>query len=113
MVVILSTLMGVFAYPAESIYPGRQKCLSMLLIITAALADCLFNTSPINHNPSKFPLEHEQVTFVGRPFPLEDAPEQFARLRRWGLTFGALPYACPASVRPHIDHAFKYFKYAY
>jgi hypothetical protein len=30
------------------------------------------------------------VTFVGRPFALEDAPEHFARLRRWGLTFGIL-----------------------
>ncbi|KAF9521115.1 glycoside hydrolase family 5 protein [Hydnum rufescens UP504] len=42
---------------------------------------------PINHNASKFPLGHEEVTFVGRPFALEDAPEHFARLRRWGLTF--------------------------
>ncbi|KAF8518261.1 cytoplasmic protein [Hysterangium stoloniferum] len=33
-------------------------------------------------------LSHpEAVTFVDRPFPLEDAPEHFARLRRWGLTF--------------------------
>jgi hypothetical protein len=44
--------------------------------------------SPTNHDSSKFPTGHEDVTFVGRPFPLEDAPEHFARLRRWGLTFG-------------------------
>lgn len=29
----------------------------------------------------------EQVSFVGRPFPLDEADEHFGRLRRWGLTF--------------------------
>jgi hypothetical protein len=27
------------------------------------------------------------VSFVGRPFPLDEADEHFARLKRWGLTF--------------------------
>ena len=31
--------------------------------------------------------ETQVVTFVGWPFPLEETPENFARLRRWGLTF--------------------------
>ena len=31
-------------------------------------------------------FEHRQVSFVGRPFPLEDADEHFTRLRAWGLT---------------------------
>ncbi len=30
---------------------------------------------------------HRNVSFVGRPFPLEEADEHFARLKRWGLTF--------------------------
>jgi len=30
---------------------------------------------------------HRTVSFVGRPFPLAEADEHFARLRRWGLTF--------------------------
>ena len=30
---------------------------------------------------------HRVVSFVGRPFPLEEADEHFARLRSWGLTF--------------------------
>ncbi|KAK7680350.1 hypothetical protein QCA50_016590 [Cerrena zonata] len=34
-----------------------------------------------------FPDNPAGVTFVNRPFPLEEAPEHFARLRRWGLTF--------------------------
>lgn len=44
--------------------------------------------SPSNHKNDRFPFDAETVTFVGRPFPLEEAPEHFARLRRWGLTFG-------------------------
>ncbi|KZT50302.1 glycoside hydrolase family 5 protein [Calocera cornea HHB12733] len=44
---------------------------------------------PTNHDPDHW-LEEESwkgVTFVGRPFPLEEADEHLARLRRWGLTF--------------------------
>lgn len=29
---------------------------------------------------------HKEVSFVGRPFPLEEADEHFARLKRWGFT---------------------------
>ncbi|KAG8993112.1 hypothetical protein FRB94_011058 [Tulasnella sp. JGI-2019a] len=43
--------------------------------------------TPANHDPATFPSAHRTVTFVGRPFPLDKAPEHFARLRRWGLTF--------------------------
>jgi hypothetical protein len=31
--------------------------------------------------------DHRNVSFVGRPFPLEEADEHFARLKSWGLTF--------------------------
>ncbi len=31
-------------------------------------------------------FEHRNVSFVGRPFPLEEADEHFTRLRAWGLT---------------------------
>lgn len=47
---------------------------------------CLLN-SPADHDHNTFPANHHSVTFVGRPFPLEEAPEHFARLRRWGLSF--------------------------
>ncbi|KAG6840292.1 hypothetical protein C0991_007685 [Blastosporella zonata] len=43
--------------------------------------------APANDSHDTFPADAESVTFVGRPFPLEEAPEHFARLRRWGLTF--------------------------
>ena len=32
-------------------------------------------------------FDHRNVSFVGRPFPLEEADEHFRRLREWGLTF--------------------------
>lgn len=32
-------------------------------------------------------FDHRNVSFVGRPFPLEEADEHFQRLQRWGLTF--------------------------
>ncbi len=32
-------------------------------------------------------FNHRDVSFVGRPFPLQEAHEHFARLREWGLTF--------------------------
>jgi len=31
--------------------------------------------------------DHRDVSFVGRPFPLDEADEHFGRLRAWGLTF--------------------------
>ncbi|KAI0697370.1 glycoside hydrolase family 5 protein [Cytidiella melzeri] len=43
--------------------------------------------SPANDDHATFPANPEAVTFVGRPFPLEQAPEHFSRLRRWGFTF--------------------------
>ncbi len=32
-------------------------------------------------------FDHQQVTFVGRPFPLQEADEHFTRLKSWGFTF--------------------------
>ncbi|MBN1486562.1 MAG: cellulase family glycosylhydrolase [Anaerolineae bacterium] len=32
-------------------------------------------------------FNHRDVSFVGRPFPLEEADEHFARLKAWGMTF--------------------------
>ncbi|KAI0293137.1 glycoside hydrolase family 5 protein [Multifurca ochricompacta] len=43
--------------------------------------------TPVNDDHATFPAGAETVTFVGRPFPLDKAPQHLARLRRWGLTF--------------------------
>lgn len=32
-------------------------------------------------------FEHRSVSFVGRPFPLDEADEHFRRLKAWGFTF--------------------------
>ena len=32
-------------------------------------------------------FDHRKVSFVGRPFPLEEADEHFNRLKEWGLSF--------------------------
>jgi len=45
-------------------------------------------------------FEHRDVSFVGRPFPLDEADEHFARLRAWGLTFVRLLITWEA-----IEHA--------
>jgi hypothetical protein len=37
-------------------------------------------------NPDRF-FQHRDVSFVGRPFPLEEADEHLGRLREWGFTF--------------------------
>lgn len=32
-------------------------------------------------------FDHRELSFVGRPFPLQEADEHFGRLERWGFTF--------------------------
>ena len=44
------------------------------------------HASPVDHNPESFLRDRTGVTFVGRPFPLDEVYEHLARLRRWGLT---------------------------
>ncbi|CAG8712803.1 14817_t:CDS:2, partial [Dentiscutata heterogama] len=47
-------------------------------------------------------FDHRNVSFVGRPFPLEDVHEHFSRLRTWGLTF--MPrYGIKCFIDPHQD----------
>lgn len=38
-----------------------------------------------SHLPESF-FNHRQISFIGRPFPLEKADEHLARLKRWGLS---------------------------
>ncbi len=51
------------------------------------------------HNRQGF-FDHRDVSFVGRPFPLEEADEHFSRLRAWGLTLARLLVTWEA-----IEHA--------
>jgi hypothetical protein len=45
-----------------------------------------FTPNGATHSSEGF-LDHRGVSFVGRPFPLDEADEHFARLREWGFTF--------------------------
>jgi hypothetical protein len=38
-----------------------------------------------SHEPNHFLSDN--VSFVGRPFPLSEADEHFSRLKKWGFTF--------------------------
>ncbi|KAH7144284.1 glycoside hydrolase superfamily [Dactylonectria estremocensis] len=56
----------------------------------------------LSHLTDGFYEHHRTVTFAGRPFPLDEAPLHFARLRAWGLplvrllvTWEALGHAGP------------------
>src|SRR5258705_9078870 len=53
------------------------------------------------HRPSDF-SDHRTVSFIGRPFPLAEAPDHFGRLRSWGFnclrlltTWEAIEHAGP------------------
>jgi hypothetical protein len=44
----------------------------------------------LTRRPQKLPSridKHTESSYVGRPFPLEEADEHWARLKSWGLTF--------------------------
>lgn len=59
-------------------------------------------------------FEDRTVSFVGRPFPLEEADEHFARLRAWGLTclrfqltWEAIEHAGPGSYdQAYLDYLY-------
>ncbi len=45
-----------------------------------------FSPDGATHISDRF-FNHRDVSFIGRPFPLEEADEHFTRLRAWGFTF--------------------------
>ena len=45
-----------------------------------------YNPDGATHIRDRF-FNHRDVSFIGRPFPLEEADEHFTRLRAWGFTF--------------------------
>ncbi|HUS84638.1 MAG TPA: cellulase family glycosylhydrolase [Anaerolineales bacterium] len=45
-----------------------------------------FSPDGATHLSDRF-FNHRDVSFIGRPFPLEEADEHFTRLRAWGFSF--------------------------
>ncbi|KAF0110187.1 MAG: putative glycosidase [Chloroflexi bacterium] len=71
------------------------------------------------YNPEGF-FEHRQVSFVGRPFPLEETDEHYARLRSWGfnclrflVTWEAVEHAGPGIYdEEYLDYLYEVVKKA-
>ncbi|RPJ52402.1 MAG: hypothetical protein EHM21_00235, partial [Chloroflexi bacterium] len=65
-------------------------------------------------------FEHLDVSFVGRPFPLEEADEHYTRLRKWGLTtlrflvtWEAVEHAGPGQYdQDYLDYLYEVVKKA-
>src|SRR6266446_7428057 len=66
-------------------------------------------------------FEHRDVSFVGRPFPFEEADEHFARLKEWGfnllrflVTWEAIEYAGPGMYdQAYLDYVYAVIKKAH
>lgn len=75
------------------VQPARREPLGKLQDVRATghVPLCIADTQerPVNDDHATFPANHQEATFVNRPFPLEEAHEHFSRLRRWGFTFSA------------------------
>jgi len=73
-----------------------------------------------SHECDRF-FEHRTVSFVARPFPLEEADEHFARLREWGLTclrflvtWEAIEHAGPGVYdQAYLDYVYTIIKKAH
>ena len=89
---------------------GSGKGARRLLLRGVNLSgNCKLPTSPVGYthlnqhwSALKFPDVAESISFVGRPFPLEEAREHYARLQRWGfncarflVTWEAIEHAGP------------------
>lgn len=66
-----------------------QRILSLRGVNLSGSAKLPFTPHLPTHvtDPKTFYSTHRDVSFVGRPFPLSEADQHFARLRHWGFNF--------------------------
>lgn len=62
------------------------RCLILRGVNLGGSSKVSFHPNGATHVRKGF-YDHRHVSFVGRPFPLDEADEHFARLKAWGLSF--------------------------
>ncbi|KAK7960371.1 glycoside hydrolase family 5 protein [Apiospora saccharicola] len=65
---------------------GYGRTLSLRGLNVSGASKLPTEPNGLSHLTEGFYDRHRTVTFKGRPFPLEEAPLHFQRLRAWGLT---------------------------
>ncbi|KAM5354064.1 hypothetical protein ACJ41O_000714 [Fusarium nematophilum] len=93
---------------------GHGRTLSLRGLNVSGSSKLPTEPNGLSHLTEHF-YEHRTVTFVGRPFPLEEAPLHFRRLREWGcplvrllVTWESLGHAGPD---PETDLDLEYVDY--
>jgi glycosyl hydrolase family 5 len=79
-----SALGGPISFKNGSFVDSLGRTLSLRGLNISGASKLPTKPNGLSHLTEGF-FEHRTVTFVGRPFPLEEAPLHFRRLQAWGL----------------------------
>jgi hypothetical protein len=65
----------------------KQSVFYPIFIANPRLCEALHRIAMRSEHPPRLGPGHWDISFVGRPFPLQEVDEHFRRLKRWGFTF--------------------------